>query len=172
MRLKLALFGVVFAVLLGALLGANNRRKQTPTYLLSRYPPSENLGFIIADHSNPPAGDITLFKSDWFNGPSTQPNSACVVTTAGWSCTLSAGVPSGPSIGGELTKAQYAAFDKLAPTLPPSTATPPTLANLLVVSFRQSGSWVTRLYDRSNLPPAVVEAHHILGIKGFEKTSQ
>lgn len=172
MRLKLALFGVVFAVLLGALLGANNRRKQTPTYLLSRYPPSENLGFIIADHSNPPAGDITLFKSDWFNGPSTQPNSACVVTTTGWSCTLSAGVPSGPSIGGELTKAQYAAFDKLAPTLPPSTATPPTLANLLVVSFRDGKAWRTRIYDRSHLPPQFVKALDTLNILDIYKLSK
>ena len=168
MKLNFAFFGALFTLLLGALLFANHRRQQTLAYLLSGYPPSENLGFIIKDHAQPPADNI-VFMTDWFPYGSTQPNSGCNVTRAGRNCTLRAGVPSGPSVSASISQAQFAAFDAIAPTLPPGAATAPALANLLVVSFRRNGSWTTRIYDRSHLPTSVVRAHQALGIKGFGK---
>lgn len=57
----------------------------------------------------------------------------------------------------ELVAAQMADLAAAVGRLPPSQR--PTLDNLLIVSFRQAtdGAWVTRTYDRTDPPPAVVD---------------
>lgn len=48
--------------------------------------------------------------------------------------------------------------------LPPSDS-PPPLKNLLVVGFKPGLGWTTRVYDRSKLPPVVLQLCEIVGFK-------
>ena len=166
---RIAFFGFVFALLIGALLFANRRRQQTPAYLLRGYPQSDNLKFIIEDNSQPPNREQALFYTTWFNSNSTDPSMGCTVARLGSkTCGRSSVTATGPFTNQSIGTAQVAAFDKIAPILPPS-ASHPTLNNLLIVSYRDGKTWTTRVYDRSDLPDSVVKIHRILGITGFDK---
>jgi hypothetical protein len=44
----------------------------------------------------------------------------------------------------------------------PGTASGVALANLMIVSFRHDGKWQTRLYDRTKLPPELLEIHKLV----------
>ncbi len=54
----------------------------------------------------------------------------------------------------QLTAAEFSQAQQIISKLPPSN-NPYLKGNLLVVSFRSNGSWVTRGYDKTSLPPAV-----------------
>lgn len=168
MKPKFLIFGVIFALLLGALLLANNRRQQSAIYILSQYPRSDNLNYLTQKHLQ--NSDQLLFSSDWFDQNKTGVNRGCQISaTLSQVCAVSSSNAAQAASVGAVTPAQIAAFDKIAPTLPPNAATPPPLADLLIVSFRSKGQWTTRIYNRAQLPPTVVRAHQILGIEGFDR---
>ena len=180
---RIALFGFIPALLIAALLVANNWRKQTPEYRLGRYPSTPLFDGVVFAHLNkePPfsfsffrcKGQM-LFYSTWFETKKHQGAIQCILSTAAErlrtrQMTVTSLVSDTPQPKISLAPAQINLFKAISKTLPPSAATPPTLDNLLIVSFQQNGQWTTRLYDRSNLPASVVKAHQILGVKGFDK---
>jgi hypothetical protein len=69
----------------------------------------------------------------------------------------------GKSAGGEnrLTAAELAQVEQILSTLPPSNAAPWQNDLLLVASFSE-GNWVTKVYDKSAVPPAVQDLLRII----------
>ena len=61
----------------------------------------------------------------------------------------------------QLTPARMTALKKTLQKMPPNSAQL-TLQNLLVVHFIEAGQPVTRIYDRSRLPPAIVKLYQTL----------
>lgn len=176
MKLKFALCGAVFAVLLVALLLVNHRRRQDPVYILSQYAPNGLLDVVIASHSQPVSGSgqklnrkATLIYSSWFDQQAQSISQNWVGQngkTEYWQSTGADTIGTSPR---PLSARRLAWIQTLLPTLPPGAATPPALSNLLIVSFWRDGQWTTRLYDRSNLPPQVVQIYQILGISRMDK---
>ena len=62
----------------------------------------------------------------------------------------------------QLTEEDAAAIAKTIGELPESSKTPP-LEFLYVVSFKNHGEWITRVYDRRHLPAAITKVHSISG---------
>ena len=60
----------------------------------------------------------------------------------------------------QLTEEEAAAIAKAIGELPESSKTPP-LEFLYVVSFKNHGEWITRVYDRRHLPAAITKVHSI-----------
>jgi len=63
----------------------------------------------------------------------------------------------------QLTEAQAAAVEMAIAELPKSAKSTP-LGFLYVVSFKKHGEWMTRVYDRRQLPAAITKLHSIVGI--------
>jgi hypothetical protein len=68
--------------------------------------------------------------------------------------------------GGEnrLTAAHLAWVQQIISTLPPSNATP-WQGDLLLVASLKEGYWVTKVYDKSALPPAVQDLVRVLHLR-------
>jgi hypothetical protein len=62
----------------------------------------------------------------------------------------------------QLTEEQAAAVAMTIAELPESAKSPP-LGFLYVVSFKNHGEWMTRIYDRRQLPAAITKLHSIVG---------
>jgi len=63
----------------------------------------------------------------------------------------------------QLTEEQAAAVAMTIAELPQSAKSPP-LGFLYVVSFKKDGEWMTRIYDRRQLPAAITKLHSIVGV--------
>lgn len=137
--------------------GGGNRQQPVPS-LFESYPRSEALDRIIETHVE--AGTDTRYErtllTTWFldGDPrvarfmSLTPAGKCAryqyVHSAEWS---------GPPQPSQLTAEQLATVLRSISELPPSGK--PSLENMLIVSFKKDGVWETRLYDRTQRPPAL-----------------
>jgi hypothetical protein len=68
----------------------------------------------------------------------------------------------------QLDKNQLKELRSTIKKLPAENILPP-IKRLVVVSFKDSANWVTRSYDRTNLPPAMHKIYDIIGER-FETT--
>jgi hypothetical protein len=63
-----------------------------------------------------------------------------------------------------LTAAELAQVQQIISKLPPSNATS-SQGDLLLVASRSEGSWVTKVYDKAALPPAVHDLVRVLQLR-------
>ena len=177
MKRIIALLGL-FALLIAALLWVNDQRKQTPAYILSQYPQTQTIKtltschlqnlMIFTDASKQVDIGNLIFFSTWFVN---QPKPSLVMhnlVDGNGVTAISRIVSEDTSLvlqteNSNLTNAQLSALRASFQNLPPSQPHP-TLSNLYILSFRDRdgyGDWTTRIYDKSKLPPEIVEAHKI-----------
>ncbi len=163
---KFVLFGAFSAILLGALWLANHKRQQTPAYILSRYPPSANMTYVIEHHLRP--ANAVIFRSDWFDRDTTGSAMGCETQSDGSeTCAIySENLASTLGVSGR-SPADLARFQTILRALPPGETAPP-LHRLLIVSLRDGPTWTTRIYDRAHLPPQIAGAAEIGGFRGLQ----
>lgn len=170
--LPLLLFGTLWAVV--------SYRQSSPTYILAQYPKSPAFNRAVKSHQTEADAPIPavpmqgsnakiLFYSTWFSDG--RPNVAmqCVIDEQGrmfsyrdvydWAIQNSHYAQFKPS--------QLAALKKALPNLPSRKGTP-TLNNLLILSFRDGKTWTTRIYDKTNLPAAVIKIYKTIGASRIE----
>ena len=164
---RFAIFGAVCALLLGALLFANHRRQQTPAYILSQYPPSANMTYVIEHHVNP--AKSVIFRSDWFDSATTNSAMGCETQSDGSeTCAIySENLASAMGVSGR-SPAQLARFGSILRALPAGKTVGPPLSRLLIVSLREGPNWTTRIYDRAHLPPQIAQAAETGGFRGLQ----
>ena len=164
---RFAFFGLISALLLGALLFANRKRQQTPIYLLHQYPPSANLTYVIEHHLQ--HSNSVIFRSDEFDPITTVAAIGCEIDQNGSEICQSYSGNMAQNAGiSALAPAQLVRFQTLLRALPPGVATAPPLHRLLLVSFRDGPNWTTRLYDRAHLPPQISQIAKLGGFRGLK----
>lgn len=134
--------------------------------LFSSYPSSDALRYIAYSHAcwEPLNRNHSIFYSSWFlhGDPGiaiqTRINEQGVAVSYrsvfNWADQAARSK--------HLTEKEAAAFAMTLAELPES-AKPPPLGFLYVVSFKNSGEWMTRIYDRRRLPAAITSLHSIIG---------
>ena len=124
------------------------------------YPPSPALSAVVDTHKEAgadPRDELALLTT-WFLDGDPRVAMMCSVQPTGHVSTYryihEYGIQ--PGRRAELVPNQMSALAEAVGQLPPSQR--PPLDRLLIVSFRQreSGAWVTRTYDRTDPPAAVV----------------
>ena len=155
---KFAFAAVTFALLMGALLFANFRRQQTPTYILAQYPRSATWDWMRERHlRNAPNA---VFLADWFDAPTTETAKGCSIGQSGNRiCSIYSLDSTNRSQQATRTSvvppARLKNFQTALRQMPPGLTRPPQLGHLLVISFQDGAQWTTRIYDRDNLPPQI-----------------
>ena len=137
--------------------GGGSKQQEVPSQFAS-YPRSEALDRIIETHVE--AGTDTRYErillTTWFLDGDPRVARFMSVTPTGkcskYQYVFSAEY-SGPPQPAQLTSEQVSEILLAATHLPPSQQ--PKLENMVIVSFRKDGVWETRLYDRTNRPPAL-----------------
>ena len=151
---RFAIFGAICALLLGALLFANARRQQTPTYILGQYPSSATLDWVRKRHLRNAANAV--FVADWFDAQTTETAKGCSIGQSGNRiCSIYSLNPMKRSQGtstSTIPPARLTNFQKALRDLPPGETRAPPLPRLLILSFHDGTRWQTRIYDRSQLP--------------------
>ncbi len=150
-KTKFAFAGIFAALLLGALLIANHKRQQTPTYILGQYSRSANFD-LITEHHLRHAPDM-VFTADWFDTDNTADSKGCRIDQAGArTCEIIAANRSQAMSASSIPIPRLIRFQKALSQLPAGETVAPPLKRLFVVSFRDGPGWTTRIYDRAKLP--------------------
>ena len=163
---RFALLGLLAMLLLGGLWLANQKRQQTPAYLLRQYPRTANFDIVMQNHLHP--APAKLFQSDWFSDNTTGSAMCAIALTGAEICTDSNNRIDTTGLFSSLAPAQLARFQTALRALPPGETAAPPLSRLLIVSFRDGQSWHTRLYDRKHPPAQLVRLSEIAGFRGLE----
>ncbi len=182
MKRIVALVGLS-TLLIAALLWVNNQRKQTPAYILSQYPQTQTIKTLTSNHlqnlmistdasMNVDIGNL-IFFSTWFVDEKALLVMHNLVDGDGRNgisriyedktLTRSPPLSIQQTENSQLTPTQLSALRQLLQKLPPSQPHP-ALKDLYILSFRNRqgyGDWTTCIYDKSKLPPKIVEAHKI-----------
>jgi hypothetical protein len=136
-----------------------------PAGVFAGYPPSPALEATAKLHRDAATDrDGRMLLTTWFHHGDPRVALVCSVRPDGTGSTyryLHEDEAIQPGHRLALVADQVAALREAIDRLPGSQSPPPE--NLLIVSFRRSGQWVTRTYDRTNPPPPAAELFAVTG---------
>lgn len=153
----LAALALMFGLATAIACGGGNKHQELPSQFAG-YPSSEALSRVVETHIE--AGTDTRYErallTTWFLDGDPRVARFMSVTPAG-KCSkyqyVHAAEYSGPPLPTQLSPRQMSTILDAVQHLPPGGK--PPLENMVIVSFRKNGVWETRLYDRTNRPPAL-----------------
>ena len=134
--------------------------------LFASYPSSEGLGYIAGSHACRAQLNHhhLIFYSSWFLDGNPRVAIQTRINERGVANSVRSVFDWAQQAARskQLTVEQAAAVAMAIAELPESAKSPP-LAYLYVVSFRKHGEWMTRIYDRRQLPAAITKLRSIVG---------
>ena len=135
--------------------------------LLSSYPASDGLQYIAYSHAcrEPLNQHHLIFYSSWFLKGDPRVAMQTTINQQGVAESLRSVFDwaEQDARSKQLTEEQAAVVALTIAELPESAKSPP-LGFLYVVSFKNHGEWMTRIYDRRQLPAAITKLHSIVGV--------